>query len=99
MSKEFYSVVKSDGGGWAIVSDKKKKVTKSYSTKKQALEDARNFSNNGFTVIVHGADGKISEVHGLREKGVRIVRTGSKLKAKDINLAIAAVMENERGAK
>lgn len=99
MSKEFYAVVKNESGGWAIVSDKKKKVTKSYSTKKQALEDARNFSNSGYTVIVHGADGKISEVHGLRDKGVRIVRTGSKLKAKDINLAIAAVMENEKVAK
>lgn len=93
MKKNHYSVLRGNSGEWKVASGDAHRSSGSFATKKEAISSARGMANKGATVIVHNKDGKIQNVMGLSHKGIKTVRTGSKLKPRDINIAIATAME------
>ncbi|WP_163934366.1 DUF2188 domain-containing protein [Paraferrimonas sp. SM1919] len=95
MKLNHYSVHKNEGGEWCVTSSGTVRKEHKFGTKKQAIEAARKFAQQGKTVIVHNKDGKVNQVIGLKYKpGMKSVKTRSKLKTKDVNLAIAKAMES-----
>ncbi|MCU4677569.1 DUF2188 domain-containing protein [Catenovulum sp. 2E275] len=95
MKIDHYSVYKNKGGQWCVTSSVEVKKELRFATKKQAIEAARKFARKGKTVIVHSEEGNVNQVIGLKYKpAIKSVKTRSKLKTKDVNLAIAKAIES-----
>lgn len=95
MKLNHYSVHKNEDGEWCVTSSGTVRKEHKFGTKKQAIEVARKFAQQGKTVIVHNENGKVNQVIGLKYKpAMKSVKTRSKLKTKDVNLAIAKAMES-----
>lgn len=95
MKIEHYSVYKNQDSEWCVKPSGNAENELRFVTKKQALVAARKFARKGKTVIVHSENGKVSQVIGLKYKpAIKSVKTRSKLKTKDVNLAIAKAIES-----
>ncbi|PSJ46996.1 hypothetical protein C7I36_03615 [Zobellella taiwanensis] len=94
MKVNYYTVHKNEDGDWYVTSSGNPKKTHKFGTKKQAVEAARKFAQQGKTVIVYNENGNVNQVLGLKYKpAMKAVKTRSKLKTKDVNIAIAKAME------
>ncbi|CAH8204634.1 MULTISPECIES: DUF2188 domain-containing protein [Vibrio] len=92
-----YSVFKNKESEWCISTLDKKKIVARFTTQKEAISAARQMAQkSNSTMIIHDKDGQIRSVIGLKKRVLmRNVKTNSKLKTQDINIAVARAMEKQ----
>jgi hypothetical protein len=88
-----YSIDKSADGLWKTIDIKTKKVTGSYQTKVAAVNEAQQLASQGVTVIVHGVDGSIQQVLGVKET-IKKAPVKRRMTNKEVNKAIASVLNS-----
>ena len=90
--ERLYSIVKRKDGLWETKNIKTKKVSGPYTTKVVAVNEAQKIIRQGVTVIVHGTNGKVQKVLGVRELAKK-APVKRRLTNKEVNRAIASVLD------
>lgn len=97
--KKRFSVLKEPDGSWVTRPAGSSSRAKKYHTKAEAVSAARNIAKKGATVIVHGANGEIQKVIGVRSQSsspIREARVKHRRSNDDVNIAIAKVLESSK---
>lgn len=99
MNKTFAIVYRDNNGNWLTNSADASSDTKTYRNKNEAVLEARKIAKRGSTVIIHGVDGKVKEVLGVREREKAHIKEAPvkhRMSNRDVNIAIATVLEKNQ---
>jgi len=83
MAKRKYHVIPHPKDGWGIYLDKSDKSIKNFTTKDEALKEARTLAkNNDGELVIHGMDGKVLQSSGSPKDDKKEVKKDAKNKKK-----------------
>ena len=99
MKKTFSIVYRDSNGHWLTKGTDATSDIKTYRNKSEAVLEARKIARRGSTVIIHGVDGKVKEVIGVREHEKAHIKEAPvkhRMSNHDVNIAIAKVLEENQ---
>ncbi|MBV5272123.1 MAG: DUF2188 domain-containing protein [Lamprocystis purpurea] len=91
-----FSVTKDGDGTWVTRDTDSGRTTKAYLNKSEAMVAARAIAKSGGKVIIHGVQGDVQDVIGVKDAsqaGIRKAPVRRRLSSRDVNIAIAKVLE------